>query len=162
MGIIEKKESVVLHSPSRGRAFRTGRRRIGVGLFVGFFGQVLVGFVGVVFFLFRFVVVSGVSFSGEAFADGGGPAFASKGFDEFVLGERDRLRHDLREIGEGAGGFGLEAAGGDGFKDAADGPGEVGSGDVVAFDFVAKAGAGLLFGELGGFLACVGIAEVRM
>jgi len=113
-------------------------------------------------FLFRFVVVSGVAFSGEAFADGGGPVFVSQGFDEFVLGERDCLRHYLREVGEGFGGFGLEATGGDGFKDAADGPGEIGGGDVVALDFVAKVDADLHFGELSGFFASVGKAEVRM
>jgi len=51
------------------------------------------------------------------------PAFASYGFDEFVSGERNGLRHDLREIGEGSGGFGFELAGGDGLEDTADRPG---------------------------------------
>lgn len=79
-----------------------------------------------------------------------------------MLGEGYGLGHDLREIREGFGGFGLDASGGDGFEDAANGPGEIAGGDIVAFDFVAKGDAGLLLGEQDGFFLGVGIAEARM
>jgi hypothetical protein len=102
------------------------------------------------------VVVIGV----EGGDDGVVPLGVAAGADEFVLGEMEGLEHGLGEVGESAGGAGLDVAASDGDEDAAEGGVEVVGGEIVAGEKESEIGADFFGGaELGFFL---GVVEAEM
>src|SRR4029077_20727338 len=74
---------------------------------VGIFGVVIVGVAG---------VLLGGSYGG---IDGVAPLIGAEGVDVFVLGELDGIDHGLSQVGQGGGGFALDAALGDATEDLA-------------------------------------------
>jgi len=104
------------------------------------------------------VVVVGV----DGMADGVAPAVGAEGVDVFVLGEADGLEERLRQVGDGAGGFGFYIAADDGGDEACQGSAEIAGGEVVAGEEVGQVVAEG-FGSAGaGFFLGVVEAEVGM
>ena len=98
----------------------------------------------------------------DGIVDGAAPAVGAEGFDVFVLGEADGLEERLRQVGDGAGGFGLDVAANDGGEDAGQGGREIAGGEVVAGEEVGQVLADG-FGSAGaGFFLGVVEAEVGM
>jgi len=95
-------------------------------------------------------------------ADGIAPIVGAKGVDVFVLGEMDSLDEGLGEIGEGAGGAGLDIAAEDGGDEAAEGSAQIVGGEVFSGEEIGQF-AGELTGRAGpGLFAGVVEAEVGM
>ena len=101
------------------------------------------------------VVVDGI-------VDGVAPAVGAEGFDVFVLGEADGLEERLRQVGDGAGGFGFYVAADDGGEDAGEGRAEIAGGEVVAGEEVGQVLADVFGGAGAGFFLGVVEAEVGM
>jgi len=80
----------------------------------------------------------------------------------FVLGNADGLQEGLREIGDGASGFGFYVATDDGGDDAGQGSAEIAGGEVAAGEEVGQLVAEFLGGEGLGFFLGVVEAEVGM
>jgi len=74
-------------------------------------------------------------------ADGLAPGVGAEGVDVFVLGEMDGLGESLREVGEGAGGAGLDVAAGNGGEETCEGGAEVAGGEIVAGEEVVEIAA---------------------
>ncbi len=68
----------------------------------------------------------------DGIADGLAPGVGTEGVDVLVLGKMDGLGESLGEIGEGAGGAGLDVAAHDGGQEAAEGGAEIAGGKVFA------------------------------
>jgi hypothetical protein len=68
----------------------------------------------------------------DGIADGPAPGVGAEGVDVLVLGKMDGLGESLGEIGEGAGGAGLNVAADDGGQEAAEGGAEIAGGKVLA------------------------------
>ena len=68
----------------------------------------------------------------DGIADGLAPGVGAEGVDVLVLGKMDGLGESLGEIGEGAGGAGLNVAADDGGQEAAEGGAEIAGGKVLA------------------------------
>ena len=93
----------------------------------------------------------------DGIADGFAPRVGTKGVDVFVLGKMDGLGEGLGEIGEGAGGAGLDVAADDGGQQAAEGGAEVAGAKVFAREevrqfageFIGGAGLGVFGGVVG-------------
>src|SRR5260370_36705245 len=98
----------------------------------------------------------------DGIADGFAPGVGAEGVDVLVLGKRDGLGESLGEIGEGAGGAGLNVATDDGGQEAAEGGAEITGGEVLAGEEIGQF-AGELIGGAGSrvFAGVVG-AEVGM
>jgi hypothetical protein len=98
----------------------------------------------------------------DGIADGFAPGVGAEGVDVLVLGKRDGLDESLGEIGEGAGGAGLDVAADDGGQEAAEGGAEIGGGKVSAGEEIGEfAGEFIGCAGLGVFAGVVG-AEVGM
>jgi len=94
--------------------------------------------------------------------DGAAPEVGAIGVDEFVLGNADGLQEGLREIGDGASGFGFYIAADDSGDDAGQGGAEIAGGEVAAGEEVGQLVAEILGGEGLGFFLGVVEAEVGM
>ena len=68
----------------------------------------------------------------DGIADGPAPRVVAEGVGVFMLGKMDGLGESLGEIGEGAGGAGLNVAADDGGQEAAEGGAEIAGGEVLA------------------------------
>jgi len=94
--------------------------------------------------------------------DGVAPLVGAEGVDVFGLGELDGIDHGLAEVGQGAGGFALDAALGDATEDLAQGVGEIAGGKIAAGEAVqnpiadSHTSAGL------GLLKSKGVTKMRM
>src|SRR5712692_8422951 len=93
----------------------------------------------------------------DGIADGFAPGVGAEGVDVLVLGKMDGLGESLGEIGEGAGGAGLDVAADDGGQEAAEGGAEIAGGKVfageeigeVVGEFIGGAGLGVFAGVVG-------------
>ena len=93
----------------------------------------------------------------DGIADGLAPGVGAEGVDVFLLGKMDGLGESLGEIGEGAGGAGLDVAADDGGQEAAEGGAEIAGGNVfageeigeVVGEFIGGAGLGVFAGVVG-------------
>src|SRR6266852_8391504 len=98
----------------------------------------------------------------DGIADGPAPRVVAEGVDVLVLGKRGGLGESLGEIGEGAGGAGLNVAADDGGQEAAEGGAEIAGGKVFAGEEIGQfAGEFIGGGGLGVFAGVVGV-EVGM
>jgi hypothetical protein len=79
-----------------------------------------------------------------------------------MLRNADGLQEGLREIGDGAGGFGFYVAADDGGDDARQGGAEIAGGEVAAGEEVGQLVAEFLGGEGLGFFLGMVVAEVGM
>ena len=68
----------------------------------------------------------------DGIADGPAPRVGAEGVGVFVLGKMDGLGESLGEVGEGAGGAGLDVAADDGGQETAEGGAEITGGKVLA------------------------------
>jgi hypothetical protein len=68
----------------------------------------------------------------DGIADGAAPPVGAEGVDVFLLGKMDGLDEGLREIGDGAGGAGLDVPADDGGQEAAESGAEIAGGKVLA------------------------------
>src|SRR5271168_338660 len=68
----------------------------------------------------------------DGVADGFAPAVGAEGVDVFVLGEVDGLQESLGQVGDGAGGPGLDIAADNGGDEATQGGAEIAGGEVLA------------------------------
>jgi hypothetical protein len=68
----------------------------------------------------------------DGIADGFAPGVSAEGVDVLVLGKMDGLNEGLGEIGEGAGGAGLDVAASYAGDEAAEGGAEIAGGEVLA------------------------------
>jgi hypothetical protein len=98
----------------------------------------------------------------DGIADGVAPAVGAEGFDVFVLGEADGLEERLREVGDGACGFGFYIATDDGGEDASEGGAEIAGRKVAAGEEVGQVFAESFGGADAGFFLGVIEAEVGM
>jgi hypothetical protein len=98
----------------------------------------------------------------DGIGDGVAPAVAAEGVDVFVLGEADGLEERLRQVGDGAGGFGFDVAAHDGGDDAGEGGAEIVGGEVVAGEEVGQVLTDGFGGAGTGFFLGVVEAEVGM
>jgi hypothetical protein len=95
-------------------------------------------------------------------ADSAAPPVGVEGVDVLVLGEADGLEEGLGEIGEGAGGAGLDVTAGYAGDEAAEGSGEIAGGEVFAGKEIGEVVGELTGGaSLGVFAGVVG-AEMGM
>ncbi len=102
----------------------------------------------------------------DGIADGLAPGVGAEGVDVLVLGKRGGLGESLGEIGEGAGGAGLNVAADDGEQEAAEGGAEIAGGKVLAGgeigqfagEFIGGAGLGVFAGVVGAEVGMVGAA----
>jgi len=102
----------------------------------------------------------------DGIADGLAPRVVAEGVGVFVLGKMDGLDESLGEIGEGAGGAGLNVAADDGGQKAAEGGAEIAGGKVLAGEeigevtgeFIGGAGLGVFAGVVGAEVGMVGRA----
>ena len=94
--------------------------------------------------------------------DGAAPEVRAIGADVFVLGNADGLQEGLREIGDGASGFGFYVAADDGGDDARQGGTEIAGGEVAAGKEVGQLVAEFLGGKGLGFFLGMIEAEVGM
>jgi hypothetical protein len=100
----------------------------------------------------------------DGIADGPAPRVGGVGVGVFVLGKMDGLGEGLGEIGEGAGGAGLNVAADDGGQEAAEGGAEIAGGKVLAGEeigefareFIGGAGLGVLAGVVGAEVGMMG------
>jgi len=97
----------------------------------------------------------------DGIADGFTPVGA-EGVDIFLLGKMDGLGESVGEIGEGAGGAGLNVSADDGGQEAAEGGAEIAGGKVLAGEKIGQVAAKLIGSAGLGFLAGVVRAEVGM
>ena len=98
----------------------------------------------------------------DGIADGLAPGVGTEGVDVFVLGKMDGLGESLGEIGEGAGGAGLNVATDDSGQEAAEGGAEIAGGKVLAGEEIGEFAGEFIGGAgLGVFASVVG-AEVGM
>ena len=98
----------------------------------------------------------------DGVADGIAPIGCAKGVDVLALGKRDGLNQGLGEIGEGAGGAGLDIAASYADDEAAEGGAEIAGGEVLAGEEIGQVAAELIGGAGLGFLAGMIGAEVGM
>ena len=96
----------------------------------------------------------------DGVADGAAPAVGAIGVDEFVLGNANGLQEGLREIGDGASGFGFYIAADDRGDDARQGGAEIAGGEVAAGEEVGQLVAEFLGGEALGFF--LGMVEAKV
>jgi len=102
----------------------------------------------------------------DGIADGPAPRVVAEGVGVLVLGKMDGLGESLGEIGEGAGGAGLNVAADDGGQEAAEGGAEIAGGKVLAGEeigevtgeFIGGAGLGVFAGVVGAEVGMVGRA----
>ncbi len=107
------------------------------------------------------VVVVGV-------ADGFAPAVVAKSVSVFVLGDMDGLHESLGQVGDGAGGAGLDVAADDGGQQAAEGGAKIAGGEVFAGEeigqfagkFIGSAGLGVFAGVVGAEVGMMGRAAL--
>ncbi len=100
----------------------------------------------------------------DGIADGLAPGVGTEGVDVFVLGKMDGLGESLGEIGEGAGGAGLNVAADDGGQETPEGGAEIAGGKVLAGEeigqfageFIGGAGLGVFAGVVGAEVGMVG------
>src|SRR6266851_1660562 len=100
----------------------------------------------------------------DGIADGPAPPVGAEGVDVFLLGKMDGLGESLGEIGEGAGGAGLNVATDDSGQEAAEGGGEIAGGEVLAGEeigqfageFIGGAGLGVFAGVIGAAVGLMG------
>jgi len=100
----------------------------------------------------------------DGIADGLAPGVVAEGVGIFVLGKMDGLGESLGEIGEGAGGAGLNVAADDGGQEAAEGGAEIAGGEVLAGEeigqfegeFIGGAGLGVFAGVVGAEVGMAG------
>jgi hypothetical protein len=100
----------------------------------------------------------------DGIADGPAPGVGAEGVDVLVLGKMDGLGESLGEIGEGAGGAGLNVAANDGGQEAAEGGAEIAGGEVFtgeeigqfAGEFIGGAGLGVFAGGVGAEVGMMG------
>ena len=100
----------------------------------------------------------------DGIADGPAPGIGAEGVDVLVLGKMDGLGQSLGEIGEGAGGAGLNVAADDGGQEAAEGGAEIAGGEVLAGEeigefageFIGGAGLGVFAGVVGAEVGMMG------
>ncbi len=100
----------------------------------------------------------------DGLADGPTPGAGAEGVDVFVLSKMDGLGESLGEIGEGAGGAGLNVAADDGGQEAAEGGAEIAGGKVLAGEeigqfageFIGGAGLGVFAGVIGAEVGMMG------
>jgi len=100
----------------------------------------------------------------DGIADGPAPRVGAEGVGVFVLGKMDGLGKSLREIGEGAGGAGLNVAADDGGQEAAEGGAEIAGGKILAGEeigqfageFIGGAGLGVFAGVVGAEVGMMG------
>jgi len=98
----------------------------------------------------------------DGVADVVAPGVGAEGVGVFVLGEADRLEESLRQVGDGAGGFGFDVAADDGGEEASKSGAEIAGGEVVAGEEVSQVFAEFLRREGLGFFLGVVEAEVGM
>src|SRR5260370_31970111 len=99
------------------------------------------------------VVVDGV-------ADGLAPGVGAGSVDVLVLGEVNRLRERLGQVGDGAGGSGFDVAADHGGDESSQGGAEIAGGEVVAGEEVGEVFAEFLRGAGAGFF--LGVVEAEM
>ena len=92
-------------------------------------------------------------------ADGFAPVFGAEGVDVFVLGDVDGLQESLKEVSDGAGGFGFYIAADNGGDEAREGGAEIAGGEVVAGEEVGQVFAEFICGAGLGFFLSVICAE---
>jgi len=100
----------------------------------------------------------------EGIAEGIAPGVGAEGVDVLVLSKMDGLGESLGEIGEGAGGAGLDVTADDGGQEAAEGGAEIAGGKVFAGEeigqfageFIGGAGLGVFAGVVGTGMGMVG------
>src|SRR5216684_4895257 len=93
----------------------------------------------------------------DGIADGPAPGVGAEGIGVLVLGKMDGLGESLGEIGEGAGGAGLNVAADNGGQEAAEGGAEIAGGEVLTGEeigqlsgkFIGGAGLGVFAGVVG-------------
>jgi hypothetical protein len=94
--------------------------------------------------------------------DGFAPRVGAEGIGVLVLGKMGGLDESLGEIGEGAGGAGLNVAADNGGQEAAEGGAEIAGGEVLAGEKIGQFAGEFIGGaSLGVFAGVVG-AEVGM
>jgi hypothetical protein len=102
----------------------------------------------------------------DGIADGAAPGVGAEGVGVLVLGKMDGLGESLGEIGEGAGGAGLNVTANDGGQEAAEGGAEIAGGKVfarkeigeVVSEFTGGAGLGVFAGVVGAEVGMMGRA----
>ncbi len=100
----------------------------------------------------------------DGIADGLAPGVGAEGADVLVLGKMVGLDEGLGEIGQGAGGAGLDVAADDGGQEAAEGGAEIAGGEVLtgeevgefAGEFIGCAGLGVFAGVVGAEVGMMG------
>src|SRR2546425_4289027 len=93
----------------------------------------------------------------DGIADGLAPRVIAEGVGVFVLGMMDGLDESLGEIGEGAGGAGLNVAADDGGQKAPEGGAEIAGGKVLAGEEIGEVTGEFIGGAgLGGFVGVGG------
>jgi hypothetical protein len=107
-------------------------------------------------------VVAVVEVLVDGIADGLAPGVGAEGVDVLVLGKMDGLGESLGEIGEGAGGAGLDVAASYAGDEAAKGGAKITGGEVLAGEEIGQVAAEIIGGGGLGFLAGVVGAEVGM
>ena len=98
----------------------------------------------------------------DGIADNPAPRVVAEGVGVFVLRMMDGLDEGLGEIGEGAGGAGLNVAADDGGQEAAEGGAEIAGGKVLAGEEIGEVTGEFIGGAGLGFFAGVVGAEVGM
>jgi len=98
----------------------------------------------------------------DGIADGAAPPVGAEGVDVLVLGKMDGLGEGLGEIGESAGGAGLNVAADDGGQEAAEGGAEIAGGEVFTGEEIGEFAGELIGGAGLGAFAGVIVAEASM
>ena len=98
----------------------------------------------------------------DGIADGSSPGVGAEGGDVLVLGTMDGLGESLGEIGEGAGGTGLNVAADDSGQEATEGSAEIAGGKVLAGEEIGEFAGEFIGGAGLGVFAGVAGAEVGM
>jgi len=100
----------------------------------------------------------------DGIADGPAPGIGAEGVNVLVLGKMDGLGESLGEIGEGAGGAGLNVAADGGGQEAPESGAEIAGGKVLAGEeigqftgeFIGGAGLGVFAGVVGAEVGMMG------
>jgi len=95
----------------------------------------------------------------DGIADGSSPGVGAEGVDVLVLGKMDGLGESLGEIGEGAGGTGLNVAADDSGQEATEGGAEIAGGKALAGEEIGEFAGEFIAGAGSAALAAVGKGE---
>jgi hypothetical protein len=98
----------------------------------------------------------------DGIADGPAPRVVAEGVGVFVLGKMDGLGESLHEVGDGAGGAGLNVVADDGGQEAAEGGAEIAGGKILAGEEIGRFAGEFIGGACAGFFLGVVGAEVFM